>query len=203
MPDTVFSDHALVLLQTFSQSNMISNIYLRIPERVMLDDCSYNQVRDIWQRKGNMDASISNKVAHALLELSEHFKLRAKAEYMENREKEIRMRATLSSLQRLQQARPECTWVAMKLADAHKKVQQMEDNRSQFHYHNAASRWTQFGDRCTGQFFSCKGPRRQFNTICCMRNENGELEADLNAPQNFTLISCQKSLSQWKFNNKE
>ena len=148
----------------------------------MLDDCSYNQVRDIWQRKDKfMVASISNKVAHALLELSEHFKLRAKAEYMENREKEIRMRATLSSLQRLQQARPECTWVAMKLADAHKKVQQMEDNRSQFHYHNAASRWTQFGDRCTGQFFSCKGPRRQSNAICCIRNENGELETDPNA----------------------
>ncbi len=32
MPGTVFSDHALVLLQTFSQSNMISNIYLKIPE---------------------------------------------------------------------------------------------------------------------------------------------------------------------------
>ena len=59
---TGFSNHAPVILRTFGQSEMAA-IQFRIPEKVMLDDQWYIQVRDIWRRKDNMDDS--TKVAYA------------------------------------------------------------------------------------------------------------------------------------------
>ena len=179
MPGTTFSDHAPVILTTFGRSTTMP-LRLRIPEKVMLDDRSYSRVRDIWITKDNMDESISAKVAYALKELSQYFAAISKAEYMEYRDKENKLRALLISLQRLQQARPQCAWVAKHLEEARRQVQHMEDYRSQFHYHNFASRWTQVGDRCTSQFFKVKNPKQKSNITCCMRNENGELETDPN-----------------------
>ena len=146
----------------------------------MLHDRWYNQVTDIWRNKDNMDAPITIKVACALTEISQYFALKSRSEYMEYLEKERRMRARLISLQRLQQGRPECAWIASHLEEARKQVQHMEECRSQFRYHNSASRWTQIGDRCTKQFFNIKGPKRVSNVTCCLRNENGELEMDPN-----------------------
>ena len=100
-----------------------------------------------------MDVPISIKVACALTELSQYFALKSSSKYMEYQQKERRMRATLISLQRLQQGRPDCAWVALHLEEARKQVQHMEDCHCQFRYHNCASRWTQIGDRCTKQFF--------------------------------------------------
>ena len=179
MPGTTFSDHAPVILTTFGRSTTMP-LRLRIPEKVMLDDRSYSRVRDIWITKDNMDESISAKVAYALKELSQYFAAISKAEYMEYRDKENKLRALLISLQRLQQARPQCAWVTKHLEEARRQVQHMEDYRSQFHYHNFASRWTQVGDRCTSQFFKVKNPKQKSNITCCMRNENGELETDPN-----------------------
>ena len=123
---TGFSNHAPVILRTFGQSEMAA-IQFRIPEKVMLDDQWYIQVRDIWRRKDNMDAPISIKVACDLTRLSQYFALKSRSEYMEYQEKERRMRATLISLQRLQQGRPECAWVALHLEAARKQVQHMEE----------------------------------------------------------------------------
>ena len=127
-----------------------------------------------------MDVSISIKVVYALTELSQYFTLKSKSEYTGYHEKESRMWATLIPLQRLQQGRPKCAWVALHLEEAQKQVQQMDDCRKQFHYHNFASRWKQFGDRCIGQFFNIKGSKRISNITYCMLNENGELETEPN-----------------------
>ena len=118
----------------------MASVRFRIPEKVILDDRWYIQVRDIWRRKDTMDAPIAIKVACGLTELSQYFALKSKSEYMEYQEKERRMRATSISLQRLQQGRPECTWVAFHHEEARKQVQHMEECRSQFRYHNCVSR---------------------------------------------------------------
>ena len=175
MPGITFSDHAPVILVTFKRADE-TVARLKIPERILLDDKYDRQVREIWCNKDINDAPISHRVAQAVIELSTFFKERSNAEYVEYCAKEANYRAAYTSLQRLQQNRPESSWVAERLQEARSKIQHMDEVRSQFYYHNVASKWTQHGDRCTSHFFCSKRPKKASNIVLCLRNEQGELE---------------------------
>jgi hypothetical protein len=174
MPGVTFSDHAPVILVTFKRADE-TVARLKIPERILLDNKYDRQVREIWCNKDINDAPISHRVAKAVIELSTFFKERSNTEYVEYYR--ANYRATYTSLQRLQQNRPESSWVVERLQEARSKIQHMDEVRSQFYYHKVASKWTQHGDRCTSQFFSSMRPKKASNTVLyCLRNEQGELE---------------------------
>ena len=113
--------------------------------------------------------------------MSKFFKERSNVEYEEYYAKEANYRASLTSLQRWQQHRPNNTWVAVRLEAVRSNIQRMEEAHCQFYYHKGASQWTQCGDRCTSQFFNSMRPKKTSNVVSCLRNEQGELETNPNS----------------------
>ncbi len=177
MSGTVFSDHAPVIL-TLANTRNKQSFHLKIPEDILVNEQYSEQVHKIWIESFRDGDRPEMSLANAIMSLSRFFREAAMQQRQAYKAREKRMRHALISLQRLQEKYPSCGWVAHKIALAMGEIQQIQDVYYKFQYYQSNSKWTQVGNKGTGEFFRITRPSQSHSSVKHLRTENGEIISD-------------------------
>ena len=202
MPGTTFSDHAPIILSLSTQKNK-EFVNLKIPEELLLDNNFSSQVIDLWSQKDVGQESMTMRVANGLQRISEFFRCKSKERFAMMKEREKRSRASLVSLQRLQERYPHCTWIAEKLGSTKQELAELLEKRAEFQYHRRAANWTQVGDKCTVEFFHAKRPNYNAVSIKQLQHENGTISSDPQVMREIATRYYSNLLSAVSFSDEE
>ena len=124
--------------------------------------------------------SLEQPYDNAFLKIKVHLKELQLAEKTKN------IRRALVSLQKIQEKNPYCAWTSEQLEKARLQVQEVENIREAFRYHNFRTKWTRLGDTCSGECFQIVWRKNSHGGIRQLCKEDGTLTQD---PEEMRLVA--------------
>ena len=114
---------------------------------------------EIWNKFDELDEPVAKPFMILLAQANAFFTHQSTLKFQQCVQKEMMLRRTLISLQRLQEGNPHCQWIESQLHQERAELCEMEQSRADYTYYKNATKWVQVGDKVTKEFFNITMPR--------------------------------------------
>ena len=174
---TTFSDHS-PLIVTLKKVEKGKSFRTPIPSSLYVDVNLRGEVLAMWKDTDVLHLMVCDRVANAIVKVSNWFNTKAKEERGQLKTKILSMKRAVISLQHFQQRMPWATWVVLELNNAKDKLGKLQDNWAQCTYNAFAAKWAQVGDKVSADFFKFVTPKRTCNGMKQLQRDDGSITED-------------------------
>ncbi len=172
-----FSDHAPVCLTVLDERRN-NDVNLRILDALIKDASLCPTIENIWNQFQDIAGTNVEKFLLLLYESREKLLEQAKLRFQSYGRKLKSLRASLGSLQSLQERMPNYEGVEVLLSQTRGEIQMHERMRADFFYFNATSSWIIVGDKVTKEFSKCTAKKFIRYPIQALLDDSGQLYKD-------------------------
>ena len=149
-----------------------------IPSSLYVDVTLRGELLAIWKDTDVSQLMVCDRVANAIVKVSNWFGTKAKEERCQLKTKILSIKRAVASLHHSQQHMPWAMWVMLELNNAKDKLCKLQDTWVQCTYNAFAAKLAQMGDKVFVDFFKIVTPKKTSNGMKQLQREDESITED-------------------------